>query len=208
LLLIDQQKYFNFQVDNIDQVQQKPKVMGEAMGEASYALANQVDQFIAGLFTDAISANLIGSDGAPKTDLATAGRAYEYLVDLGVKLDEADIPSAGRWVVIPPWYEGWLLKDQRFVSFGTVGNLDTLRNGMVGRAAGFDILKSNNITINSTTYRVMAGTSMAISMADQIVLTVAYTPEKRFGDAVKGLHVWGTKVVRPQALAVLFAQKA
>lgn len=208
LLLIDQQKYFNFQVDNIDQVQQKPKVMGEAMGEASYALANQVDQFIAGLFTDAISANLIGSDGAPKTDLATAGRAYEYLVDLGVKLDEADIPSAGRWVVIPPWYEGWLLKDQRFVSFGTVGNLDTLRNGMVGRAAGFDILKSNNITINSTTYRVMAGTSMAISMADQIVQTVAYNPEKRFGDAVKGLHVWGTKVVRPQALAVLFAQKA
>jgi N4-gp56 family major capsid protein len=207
LLLIDQQKYFNFQVDDVDKAQTKPKVMGEAMGEASYALADQADTYIAGLFTDADLVNRIASDGAPKTDLATAGKAYEYLVDLSVLLDEANVPGAGRWAVTPPWYEGALLKDERFVSFGTVANVTNLRNGMIGRAAGFDILKSNNVTKTGTTYRIMAGHSMAISMADQIVSTEAYRPERRFADAVKGLHVWGVKVIRSQALAVLFANK-
>jgi N4-gp56 family major capsid protein len=207
LLLIDQQKYFNFQVDDVDKAQTKPKVMGEAMGEASYALADQVDTFIAGLFTDSDLVNRIGSDASPKTDLGTAGKAYEYLVDLGVLLDEANVPSAGRWAIVSPWYEGALLKDDRFVSFGTVANVDNLRNGMIGRAAGFDILKSNNVTKASTTHRIMAGHPMSISLADQIVSTEAFRPERRFADAVKGLHVWGTKVIRSQALAVLFANK-
>jgi len=207
LLLIDQQKYFNFQVDDIDQAQQKPKVMGEAMGEASYSLADQVDQYLAGLFTEADLANRIGSDASPKTDLGTAGTAYEYLVDLGVLLDEANVPSSGRWAIAPPWFEGELLKDDRFVSFGTVANVANLSNGMIGRAAGFDVLKSNNVAKTGTTYRVMAGTSMGMSMADQIVSTEAFRPERRFADAVKGLHVWGAKVIRSQALAVLFANK-
>jgi N4-gp56 family major capsid protein len=207
LLLIDQQKYFNFQIDDIDQAQQKPKVMNEAMGEAAYALADQVDTYMAGLYTDADAANLVGSSGSPKADLGTAGKAYEYLVDLSVELDEANVPDSSRWAVVPPWYEGALLKDDRFVSFGTVANVGNLSNGMIGRAAGFDILKSNNVSNNATTWRIMAGTSMAMSMADQITETEAYRPEKRFGDAMKGLHVWGAKVVRPQGLAVLYANK-
>jgi len=208
MLLIDKQKYFNFQVDDIDQVQQMPKVMDEAMSEAGTALADVTDQAIAALYSDFDTANWLGSDGAPKTDLATAGKAYEYLVDLGVKLDEANVPAAGRWVIIPPWFEGWLLKDQRFVSFGTAANVANLKSGQIGMAAGFDILKSNNVTINSTTYRIMAGHSIAITLAVQITEVKAYSPEKRFGDAMKGLTVWGTKVVRSQAGAVLFAQKA
>lgn len=207
LLLIDQQKYFNFQVDDIDKVQQKPKVMGEAMGEAAYALADEVDTRIAGLYTDADTANNIGSSGSPKTDLGTLGKAYEYLVDLGTELDEANVPTAGRWVIVPPWYEGQLLKDDRFVSFGTVANVANLQNGMIGRAAGFDVLKSNNVSNNATTWRIMSGSPIAISMADQIAETEAYRPEKRFGDAIKGLHVYGTKVIRSAALAVLFANK-
>jgi hypothetical protein len=78
---------------------------------------------------------------------------------------------------------------------------------MIGRAAGFDILKSNNVAKTGTTYRIMAGHPMAMSMADQIISTEAYRPEKRFADAVKGLHVWGSKVIRSQALSVLFANK-
>jgi hypothetical protein len=212
LLLIDQQKYFNFQVDDVDQVQQKPKVMNEAMSEAAYALALQVDTYLASLYTDSDTLNHLGTDGAPKTDLGTAGRAYEYLVDLSVVLDEANVPNMSRWVIVPPWFEGALLKDQRFVSFGTVGNLATLSNGMIGRAAGFDVLKSNNVSSSAgntvgSTFRLMAGSPMAISMADQITSTEAYRPEKRFGDAVKGLHVWGSKVIRSSAFAVLHANK-
>jgi len=211
VLNIDQQKYFNFQIDDVDKVQQKPKVMNEAMLESAYALANVLDQYLAGLYTDADTANALGSDGSPKTDLATAGTAYEHLVDLGVVLDEANVPEDNRWAIVPPWYEGWLLKDQRFVSFGTAANRANLQNRQIGFAAGFNVMKSNNVTNNGgspAVSRVMAGHPMAMSLAVQFTEMIAYRPEKRFGDAIKGLQVWGAKVVRSNALAVLYAQRA
>ena len=81
--------------------------------------------------------------------------------------------------------------------------------GEVGEAAGFSILKSNNVP-NTTgeKYKILAGHSIATSYVEQIVDVQTYKPEKRFGDAVKGLHVYGGKVVRPTALAMLIANKA
>jgi hypothetical protein len=92
-LTIDKQKYFNFQIDDIDRAQQNPKVMAGAMAEAAYGLRDASTSSIAALYTDAASANLIGSTGTPKTDLATASVPYNYLVDLGVLLDNANVPS-------------------------------------------------------------------------------------------------------------------
>jgi hypothetical protein len=205
-LNIDQGKYFNFQIDDIDAAQGQPRVMDEAMREAAYAISDAADTYVAGLYTDAASANLIGSTASPKTDLATAGQPYVYLTQLKQKLDEANVPKSGRFVVIPPWYEAYLLQDQRFVSFGTAGNLDTLRNGAIGRAAGFDILVSNNVAnTTSTKYRIIAGSPMAWAFADQITESIGYRPERRFAEAMKGLHVYGAKVVRPSAMAVLTA---
>jgi hypothetical protein len=207
-LLVDQQKYFNFQVDDIDRAQQTPKVMAGAMAEASYALRDSIDTFIAGLYTDAASANLIGSTGTPKTDVSTHG-AYVYLVELGVLLDNANVPSDGRFAVVPPWFHGYLLQDQRFVGNGTTENVDVLRNGRIGRAAGFDIFKSNNVpNTTATKYRIVAGHPMAWSFAEQIVSIEAYRPQARFADAVKGLVVYGGKVVRPSAMAVLTANNS
>ena len=82
-------------------------------------------------------------------------------------------------------------------------------NGEVGEAAGFRILKSNNVpNAAAAKYKIIAGHSVATSYVDQIVDLQTYKPEKRFGDAVKGLHVYGAKVVRPTALAMLIANKA
>src|SRR5690606_5414342 len=72
---------------------------------------------------------------------------YEHLVDLGVLLDESNIPIEGRFVVVPAWYHGLLLKDDRFIKAGTVASDRRLANGEVGEAAGFKILKSNNFPI-------------------------------------------------------------
>lgn len=205
-LNIDQGKYFNFAIDDIDKAQQTPKVMDEAMREAAYAISDAADQLVAGLYTDAASANLIGSTGSPKTDLATAGQPYVYLTQLKQKLDEANCPKSGRFVVVPPWFEAYLLQDQRFVSFGTAQNRETLANGQIGAAAGFAILSSNNVVnTTATKYRIIAGHPIAWAFADQITEVVGYRPERRFADAMKGLHVYGAKVVRPQALAVLTA---
>lgn len=208
ILLIDQARYFNFQIDDVDKAQQHPKVMQEAMSRAAYALADVADQHIAGLYTEISAGNALGTDVAPKVVSVAAATgvvpAYEMLVDLAVTLTEANVPSTGRWVVLPPWYHGLLLKDSRFISAGTAKTDSVLANGFVGRAAGFDIYESNNVpNTNGTLYKVIAGYSGALSYAEQILDVEAYRPELRFADAVKGLHVYGAKVVRPTGLALL-----
>jgi N4-gp56 family major capsid protein len=208
-LVINQAKYFNFQVDDVDRIQQNPKLMDEAMREAAYALRNAADQFIASHYVDA--AQTIGNDATPVEP--TKNDAYEYLVDLSVKLDEADVPEQGRFVVVPPWYEGLMLKDDRFVKAGNLPSDQRLLNGVIGQAAGFLVLKSNNVpkvpagSGVTENYKVIAGHNIAWSFAEQVNQVEAYRPEKRFADAVKGLHLYGAKVVRPEALAVLSAKR-
>jgi hypothetical protein len=203
-LLIDQAKYFNFYVDKIDQVQQNVNSMDEAMRRAAYKLRDGQDQFIASAYVDVPAANLIGSDGSPITP--TNANAYEYLVDLGVLLDQANVPSEGRFCVVPSWFHARMLKDSRFVSAGTAKTDEVLANGMVGEAAGFRILKSNNVPNTAgIKYKIIAGVDIAYSFAQQITDLETFKPEKRFGDAVKGLSVYGGKLVRPDCWAVLTA---
>lgn len=207
-LVIDQAKYFNFYVDDVDRAQQNVNVLDEAMRRASSSLKGYADTFLAGLMDASVpGANKIGSNATPK--IPTKDDAYEYLVDLGVLLDESNTPVDGRFVIVPAWFHGLLLKDDRFVRSGTAMGDRRLRNGEVGEAAGFTILKSNNVPNSTgTKFKILAGHSVATSYVDQIVDVQTYKPEKRFGDAVKGLHVYGAKVVKPAALAVLIADKA
>lgn len=203
-LVIDQAKYFNFLIDDVDQAQTNPKLMDAAMLEAAYALADKTDQFLASQYVYA--ANTIGNDTTPVVPTTTT--AYEILVDASIKLDEANIPRTNRWAVIPPWFYGLLLKDDRFVKF-TASADKVLRTGEVGEAAGFTIYVSNNIVNTAgAKYKILIGHPMAITYAEQISKVEAYRPERRFADAVKGLHLYGAKVIRPGALVVITANKA
>ena len=205
-LVIDQAKYFNFQIDDIDKAQIRPELMNAATQRAAYALADTSDQYIAGLMA-AGALGTVGSDASPIT--VTAQNAYEQLVALKVKLDEQNVPTAGRWVVVPAWFHGLLLLDNRFVANGTDKGVAMLQNGLVGYAAGFEIHMSNNVPNTSNAkYKVIAGTNFGCSFAEQIVELKAYTPEKRFADALKGLNVYGAKVVEGNALACLTANHA
>lgn len=206
MLLIDQQKYFNFIVDDVDRAQQNPRVMDAAMREAGYALKDTLDQFLAAKWGEAGSN--IGTNASPKSDLGTAGKPYEYLLNLGTLLKEKNVPSDGRWVIVPPWFTELMLRDTRFVNAGTPQSEERMANARVMRAAGFMILESNNVVNTADdNYKILAGHSMAWTLAEQIVSVEAFRPERRFGDAVKGLHVYGAKVVRPAALACLHADR-
>ncbi|MBX3298622.1 MAG: P22 coat protein - protein 5 domain protein [Acidobacteria bacterium] len=207
-LEIDQQKYFNFYIDSIDRAQTNANILDTAMKRSAWSLRNEADGYIAGtMASGVVSDNKIGSLATPI--IPTKDDAYEYLVDLGVMLDESNTPIEGRFVVVPAWFHGLLLKDDRFIKAGTVRSDKAIANGMVGEAAGFVILKSNNVPNTAgTKYRIVAGHSVATSYAEQIVDVHSYKPEKRFGDAVKGLHVYGAKVVRPQSLAMMIASKS
>jgi hypothetical protein len=207
-LLIDQAKYFNFYVDSIDRAQQNVDVLDEAMRNSAWSLREKADTYLASLMEAGVTAgNTIGSIATPK--VPTKDDAYEYLVDLGVLLDEGNVPTSVRFAIIPAWFHGLLLKDDRFVRSGTGQGDDRLANGEVGEAAGFRIMKSNNVpNTTGTKYKIIAGHAMATTYVEQILDLQAYQPEKRFGDAVKGLHVYGAKVVRPAGLACLIANKS
>jgi len=139
-LTIDQAKYFNFEVDDVDAWQQVPKLMDKAMKEAAYAMSDKVDQFCNSTIQTGVAGTGDGNGNRlqPRSIGVGAGDddAYETLVDLGIKLKENDVPTDGMWCVVPPWFHGMLLKDVRFTSFGTGPNRETLTNGKVGRAAG------------------------------------------------------------------------
>ena len=207
-LSIDQAKYFNFCVDSVDRAQQNVNVLDEAMKRAGWKLRTYADAYIAGLMKDAVPAgNMIGEPGDPM--VPTKDNAYEYLVDLGVLLDQTETPIDGRFVIVPAWFHGLLLKDDRFVRSGTGVGDRRLANGEVGEAAGFTILKSNNVpNVANAEYKILAGHAIATTYVEQILDVQTYKPEKRFGDAVKGLHVYGAKVVRANNLAVLIADKS
>lgn len=207
-LIIDQAKYFNFQVDDIDKVQQRPKVMDGAMREAGQGIADVSDKYIAGLYIGALAKNFIGKEESP-IKLTAATQAYEYLVDLSVKLNESNVPKDGRWVIVPAWFYGVLQKDNRFVQAGTEAQTNMLFNGLVGKAAGFEVRVSNNVPRKdeSTGYKIQAGYSGTLSYAGQITEINAYRPENRFADAVKGLQVYGAKLVRQESMAVLVVNR-
>ena len=201
-LLIDQQKAFAFKVDDIDRAQAAGTVMPEAMSRAAYRLADTADQFIASLYTAVQSANQVAAGAAVTTTTASDDFYNKVLVPLKVKLDEADVPTVGRYVVVPSWGHGLLLQSKLFVDASQSADPTTLRNGYVGRAAGFDVLMSNNVPNPSgSDYVVTAGTNSAISYADQIVDTEPLRLQSSFSDAVRGLHVYGAKVVRPDSIA-------
>lgn len=202
LLVIDQAKYFNFQIDDVDAAQVNPKLMGRAMERSAYAMRDVIDRYVASLYTGVDAANTIGNDTTPATFTTPAG-AYDLLVKLGVKLDEVDIPSEQRSAVVPPWFVGLVQLDDRFIKTGSAGAESTLRNGGVGEAAGFTIIKSNNVPNTAgDKWKIQASTPWARSFAMQVTKTEAYRPEKRFADAVKGLNVYGAKVMEPKAMAV------
>lgn len=205
VLTIDQAKYFNMAVDDVDNAQTNPKLMDAAMQRAAYAMNDVVDQFAANLLAVNVHGdNQIGTDESPI--VITVDNAYDHLVDLGTKLTEANVTTVGRWAVIPAWFHGLLLKDRRFVGNGTDYNKAILEGGEVGQAAGFTIYVSNNVpNVGKAKYKIIAGTNEAGSYAEQILETEAYRPEKRFSDAVKGLHVYGAKVFQSKCIAVLTA---
>ena len=202
-LHIDQQKYFAFHVDDVDAAQANVNLVDGAMARASYALRDVIDQYIASFHKSA--GVKIGSSTTP-ISITTADAAYGNLVDLKGALDDGNVPSEGRWVVVPSWFYGLMLKDNRFVAAGTTKTDAVLGNGYIGSAAGFNIYQSNNVPSTSgAKYKILAGNNTGISFAQQLIKTEALRESSSFSDLVRGLCVYGAQVVQPNALACLTA---
>ena len=205
-LNIDQANSFNFFLKDVERVQSVNggAVLSQAAVEAAYGLADKMDQYLLSLMhANASASNPDHTYG--EVTITTVAKAYDTLVDLGVLLDEANVPRLDRWVVVTPAFHGALLKDSRFVAAGDAAGAETRANGIVGRAAGLQVYMSNNLPTaasgtSATNKAILAGSPFATTLAEQIQSVEAYRTEKNFADGVKGLHVFGAKVTRPTAI--------
>lgn len=235
-LTINQAKYFNFALDDVDARMSVAKdILDIAAERAAYDVADAIDQYCAGFYVDAATQNLVGSASSPVTpQLQTQANVgggqgvYDYLIVLNQLLTQSLVTKANRWAVIAPWMTTLLIQDIRFSSFNTPDARATLMTRMldasggalgmdayIGRIAGMDVYESNNAPhlVNGsgggygTTGAVdvvLAGHSSGLSYAENLVKVEKYRPPYRFADAIKGLHLFGAKTVRPQAIAAAY----
>lgn len=196
VLNIDQQKYFNFQIDDVDKAQAKGDLMDSAMQRSAYALADETEKAILKAM-DTEGQKVVPSATLDETNV------YKEILGLKVKMDKANASTNGRYLIVSPDVHGMLLLDSRFTGTGGANAENNLSNGFVGRVLGFDVYLSNNLTALTNGNGAIAGVQEAVTFAEQIVHTEAYRMEKRFADAVKGLNVFGVKVVIPEALFLL-----
>jgi len=200
-LIVDQADYFAFTVDDIDRRQALPGFVAKASQGAAYNLANEVDSYVSGLMVSATDGT--AQDLGHLTFDISDNTAYGHIVDMRTKLNRNNVPMQGRWVVVSPEIYAALLQDNRFIKANEAGTTQGLREGFVGRMAGFDVYESNTVPEpTSGTYHVIAGSSIACTFADQITETEAIRLQDQFGDGLRGLHLYGAKVVYPTALVL------
>lgn len=194
-LVIDQDKYWAFEIDDLAKVQANVELMQPYMREAGYSLADTVDTALAGLYTEV---------GLADVDVTlSSGNMYTTLVTAGQRLDEANVPREGRWAVISPAGYAKVLQTTNFIHATTAGD-QVSRTAQVGQMAGFNLYVSNNLTL-STTRRYLYGTNAAITFASQLLMSEAVRRDASFKDAVRGRMVYGMKVVRPASLGQIKA---
>jgi coat protein Gp5 len=201
-LLIDQKRYFAFRVDDVERAQAIDGFVAEASLSAAYGLRDNADGVVSAAMYAAVNqgANDLGAKVADISD----NTAYGILVDLRTTLDRDNCPSDNRWVVVSPEFYGALLRDNRFIdASASADGGAALRNGFLGRAAGFDVHQSNQTPDpTASTYAILAGHPSATAYADQVLKTEAIRLDDYIADGVRGLHVFGVEVIRPTCLAL------
>ncbi len=201
-LLIDQQKYFAFKVDDLDKAQANVDILEGYAGRAAIAIRDVVDTRLIGHYTDVDSGNVIGTDVAPIT--LTSANIYGYITQLAEKLDNANAPQEGRNLVITPKFKTLLLQSTEFTRATSLGD-NVVQNGYIGNVAGFGVHVTTNNPAVSGVVNLLAFTQDFISFASQVNKIETVRPYNMFADAVKGLYLYGSKVMMPKAGAVLKA---
>jgi len=202
-LVVDQAKYFAFEVDNVDRRQAAGDLIAEATVEAAYGLADTADQYVEALIAAAVaSANTLGT-----VSVTTADLAYQKLIALRVVLDTANVPDDGRVRGRPPWYHGLLLDNSKFVADPAEPRRVPGADERPGRSCrrvqhqGVEQLPAGHRRRLPGHRRDARWPPRTPSRST----TKAYEPEDSFSDAVKGLHLYGAKVTRPTAVATMVA---
>lgn len=203
IMYINQIRYFNYMVGDIDKAQGEDGIMEALNQETSEGLANEVDRYLAGFATDSSVPKLYAS--TPKVvakETSTSGEAYVLdVLDLAIqKLLENDVKESTEVVVtVSPRFYTILKKAYRFED---TNNSAILKNGKVGMYGKVIVKLSNNVkrSDDGATDNIMIRTKRAVAFAKPLTHSEPYRPEKKFADAVKGFILFDAKVVRPKEI--------
>lgn len=193
---MDQKKYFAFKVDDVDAVQASGDLVDAHVQNASGGINENTDGYVLALYTDAHAENVIEETALTKENV------YDKIVDLSTKLSKQKTPKQDRFVTINAEVLGLLSKDARFTANPTV-----LENGVVEgqKIAGLQVVVSEEVAEADGVYNIVANHKGAIGYGKQIDDLEALRLESSFGDGVRGLTVYGAKVIRSEGVAVLKA---
>ena len=225
-LIIDIANAFKFIVDDIETNMSHVNFRDVATSSAAYALRDAFDTGVIATMFAGVSASspnhILGSDNA--TDLAAGTFDGTGNLDIGFAsgehdpidvlghmarlLDEQNVPEEGRWFLASPdFYEVLASSSSKLLSVDYNAGQGSIRNGLVssGLLRGFNMYKSNNIAATSNAAgKIIAGHISSTCTAQTITNTEVIRDPSSFGDIVRGLHVYGAKVLRPEALVSAF----
>lgn len=226
-LVIDKAKYFGVNVSDVLAYQSKPNLMSMFQDDASMQMKIEIDSdVLLGTVTGGAAANKgstagaisssfnLGTDATPITLSST--NTLPLITALSTVLDEQNVPETDRWLVIPGFMRQWLMQSPLAQAYVTGDGQSPLRNGKIGRIDRFDIYVSNQLPKAAANFAldgsasagaakrtsVMAGHKTAISFASQITKVESMQNPNDFGTLVRGLNVYGYKVLKPEALAL------
>lgn len=211
-LTIDNGKYFSVVIDDVDAAQADVKLMDMFTNDASQQMKIAIDSLVLngikdgaaaankGATAGAISGNLnLGTDASPVG--FSKATALDTILNMGLALDEQNVPEDGRWIVLPAWAGALIKGSELRQAYLTGDSVSPLRNGKIGMIDRFTVFLSNNLpkTADGDSH-IMAGTRDAISFASQITNVETLRAQSTFGNIMRGLNVFGYKVTKPEAL--------
>jgi len=210
-LMIDKGEYFACIEDDVDKVQADIAMMDTWSKDASERMKIKIDtRVLTDLLADIAAANKgntagritanidLGSTATPVA--LTKANVLDYIVDMGVVLDEANAPESDRFLIIPAKMAGFIKKSDLKDASITGDSSSVLRNGRIGMIDRFMLYTSHNLAVTSGKFSIIAGHKMGFTFASQMTNMETIRSESTFGNIVRGLQVYGYKVVKPEAL--------
>jgi hypothetical protein len=214
VLTIDQAKSFSFKIDDLEKRFSHVNFQAVASDNAAYALRDAMDaNILAAISAGATVTTGMGTTSTP-IDIGFTGAEVDPLNQMSLaskELDEANAPEEGRWfVAAPEWYNELANTSSKLLSVDFNAGQGSIRNGLVasGLLRGFQMYKSNNLPTNdlsgaspagsATAPEALFGHISATSAASAMNKVETVRDTTTFSDIVRGLMVWGRKVLRPE----------
>jgi hypothetical protein len=219
-LVVDSAKAFKFIVDDIETNMSHVNFKEVASSSAAYSLKDSYDAAVLSTMFSGVSASspdhVIGADAAAGTggvnettasvDLGSASEVdpLDLMARMARLLDDQSVPEENRWFVASPdFYEELSQSGSKLLSVDFNAGQGSIRNGLVssGKLRGFDMYKSNNVpSVSTATGQCLGGHMSSTATANTILSTEVIRDPSSFGDIVRGLHVYGAKVLRDDAM--------